>query len=154
MPDSVAQQIFNALTTRLEQITVANGYNNDPEIFKGRRSFTWRVGSPVRITVWSPEASPPEERHAERIDVSLTVMVEGFAEDGGTNPFDTALKMIADIKKAVLGPDDQTLGGLVSAMGWAGDGVHMPEEGSKIVSAQVGLVIEYPELRGDPYTVI
>lgn len=154
MTDTVALQIVNAIATRLADITTANGYNTDPAIFKGRREFTWNDSSPIRISVWAPEATPPEKNHAERIDVSLVVVVEGFGNADFDDPYVLAQQMIGDIKTAVFGPTDQYLGDLIAGMRWSGDTAVMPEPGSKVVSTQTLITVEYPELIGKPYHII
>lgn len=156
MPQSVAKQILAALDTRLKTILIASGYNTDAglRVYRGRKSFDW--GDPAQfpaISVFDP-SDVCEAKHEERNDIALAVHVEAHGFADAANPTDLAHDLVADIKTALFKPD-QTLGGLVASIEYKGRDIQLPEEDAgSVVSVRVVADIKYPELYGDPYTVL
>lgn len=156
MPDSVAKQILTKLDTRLKTILVANGYNTNAgqRVYRGRKSFDWGDAALFpAISVFDPEERC-ESLHEERNDYLLVFHVEAHGFASASNPADLAHDLIADIKKALFIYSDQTLGGLVVSFEYKGREIQLPEDAGSVVSVRVVAEVKYPELYGDPYTIL
>lgn len=157
--DTVAKRIVQTLATRLGVVQVANGYNTDAglRVFRGRRSFDASTVTLPVLSVWNPESEPDEMYHAERLDMTASVVVEGFAVADVNAPNDTAQDLLGDIKQALFLHEttaDQTVNGLAVQIRFRGEVTQVPEEGATVVSVLVRADVFYPELHGDPYTVL
>lgn len=155
MADTVAKQIINACFARLQAVQVANGFNTDAglRVYRGRRTFDFEGDYPV-FSVWSPENTPADNRHNERHDLTLSVVVEGHALADLDNPNDAAQDLLGDIKQALFLAADRTMGNLVADLRWTAEATEVPEDGGQVVSVRVFAEASYPELYGDPYTVL
>lgn len=156
MPDSIPKQILSALTTRLGTILIDDGFNTDAglNVYRGKKSFDWENQDLFpAISVFDP-LEEVEAGHEERNDNTLTVHIEGHVWADPDNPADGAHDLLADIKKAVLLFDDQTLGGLAAGMEYAGAEIEFPDDAGSVISLRLTVKIAYPELYGDPYTVL
>lgn len=154
--DSIPKKILSALETRLETILTDDGFNTDAglNVYRGRRSFDWADATLFpAVSVFDPveEADPS---HEERIDNILTVFIEGHCWADPDDPADGAHDLLADIKKAVLVYDNQTLGGLAASMEYGGREIEFPDDAGSVVTVRVTVKIAYPELYGDPYTIL
>lgn len=133
-----------------------DGFNTDAgvNVYRGKKSFNW-VNQDLfpAISVFDP-VEEVEAGHEERNDNMLTVFIEGHVWADPDDPADGAHDLLADIKKAVLLYDDQTLGHLAAGMEYGGREIEFPDDAGSTITVRVTLKIAYPELYGDPYTVL
>lgn len=105
MIDPFKLKVLKALTTVLEGITLANGYQHDlaTSVFRGRLVFTQEDNLPI-ISINEPPKSPedvesPTGSAAKQTRHSL--LIQGFAEDDIKNPSDPAYFLMADVQKCL-----------------------------------------------------
>lgn len=147
MTDPKALQIVKALAARLEVIRTANGYRTDAgaQVYRGRIVFDASDSLPA-LTVFDDEDDVLQINGALRAKLGLSVTIEGIAQADPDNPSDTGHAMVADIKKAIFSPDyDQTFGGMVAKLSYAGRRMQSREGGSGHISVAVMLTVEYVE---------
>lgn len=156
MSDPIAQQILEAVATRLEAITTANGYNTnagaDVELGRMRYNGNELNSNPV-LCVYDVEDSPIEgtEFTEETLMLNLSIAVDAFAKRAsGDTIHETAHKITADVKKAVLQVDDKRLNGLSLGLYYQGRQIEYPEEGGNIIAIGFRFLVPYKEKYGDP----
>lgn len=103
MPDSFRLTVLKALTSALEEITVANGYQHDlaDRIHRGRVTLTQEDEVPC-ITILEKPVFPeqlPTPGGSAASDTSLELLIQGFADDDRRNPTDPAYLLLADVQK-------------------------------------------------------
>lgn len=145
MADHKRLQILKRLTTHLQGITVANGFENDigERVYRGRTSF----GSETEIPALSLLESKPvdygtyaDEQKTVRMD-SWTLLLQGWVEDDQENPTDPVYSLLADVEMRLAQvialnssgkpkyPTLYRLGGLINGMTLAQPIVRPPDEG-------------------------
>jgi len=145
MADHKRLQILKRLTTHLQGITVANGFENDigDRVYRGRTSF----GAETEIPALSLLESKPvdygtyaDEQKTVRMD-SWTLLLQGWVEDDQENPTDPVYSLLADVEARLaqviaLNPNGKPkyptlyrLGGLINGMTLAQPIVRPPDEG-------------------------
>lgn len=151
MAINLRQRLVDAIMTRLQTITVANGYETN----LGARVYEWRttpLGAdemPGLIFRDTDEVIPQTGLVEEH---EITLEIEMYASSGVATPA-TTRKAIADVIKCVGA--DVTFGGL------AQDSVPHPEESiafehkDKIVGGvMLKFKVKYLSYRFDPYTIV
>jgi len=134
----IRQQIVDAIKTRFEGITVANGYSFDIDVFKERKTQICHEELPA--LVFMDTGISEAEGSIGGFRWHLNILVWLSAEGGTSN--DDIRKMLADVYKAV--GSDYTWGGLaLYTMQPEGDEIFLDHEGNKITGAQVKLKIVY-----------
>lgn len=156
MTDSVAKLIILEVSSRCLQVKVVNGFHTDAGlyVFRGRTSFNADVDPFPCMSIFAHEDDPIDNTHADRLDLTLNISVEIHSLVNSNNPLDLSEDLVADVKKAVLLLGNRNMGGLCEDIRYAGRRELVTEDGSNIASVQVHFEVRYPELYGDPHTVI
>jgi len=145
MADHKRLQILKKLTTHLQGITVANGYENDvgERVYRGRNNF----GAETEIPALSILESKPvdygtyaDEQQTVRKD-SWTLLIQGWVVDDQENPTDPAYSLLADVESRLSQmmavnangkpkfPSVYRVGGLINGMTLAQPIVRPPDDG-------------------------
>lgn len=103
MPDSFRLQVLKNLTTCLEGITIAGGYQHDlaGKVFRGRAIFG--EGDPIpmvsilEVPIPLDQGDPADLKGYAHGPWAL--MIQGFVDDDRANPTDPAHNLMADVKK-------------------------------------------------------
>lgn len=150
MADSVIKQILDAIVTRAQTITTANGYNTDAgnQVYLGRRNFTNIEAFPIISISRGPEELL--ELVGERMKLAMPVTLEGLIEGDQDNPLTAAEELIADIKMAVCTTSDR-LGGLAIRYEFVTSTPTVRDDGANFVGATVETLCTYVEYVGNPY---
>ncbi len=151
MPDSLREQIFDAISTRLSGILIAGGYNTDI----GLRAYKWRVTPFAETELPAHSISDPEdtiETKVSRIhDHTLTVEVVALDKKPAAVSVDQhGRKMLADIWKAI--GVDRTFGGLAFDSLPVADELVVEHSDNLRVGAKVKFNVRFRTLMFDPYT--
>lgn len=104
MTDPFKLKVLKALTSALEEITVANGYQHDltGRVFRGRLVLTEHDGEPPIVAINEPPKSPEDIESPNASTAHHTVhplLIQGFVEDDRDNPTDPAYYLMADVMK-------------------------------------------------------
>ena len=152
MAKSIAQQIVEAIIARVEEIRLRNGYSTD-----AGRSVFWSRQAPDSgdlpcSVVWA-EAPVMVERYigGRRARYTRLVTVEAMAEGEAETSGVLADQLLADLQTAILGPVDETIGGLVAALHLESADVGPRDDGGLIAGASLGVRVEYFAGFGNPY---
>ena len=155
MADSIAQRIVSALMARVADILVSGGYATD--CGKGVHWGVRTVGLEMLpcVVVW-PEPEIMQSRLLAGTPATFSRRV-GFEAihsiQSGIDPGITGERLIADLKVALLGPADQTVGGLVEYLELSESSSALKEDGSSMVGGVIYLTAHYIARYGDPYIV-
>ena len=146
---SKAANIALALTSRLASIAISGNYQTDigARVYRGRRRLD-ENSLPCTVLIESDDT--PQVEKLSVVKLEQRYIIEGHAACDPDNPNDTALAMIADIKRSIWSVDDDTLGGLVMNMNYVGRIITPREDGLAIVAAAVELVVVYVEQLANP----
>lgn len=105
--DSYRLKVLKKLTAAFEEITVANGYQNDlaGKVFRGRLFYGDDDPIPMISILEHPE--PADQADAPRSGphrgpTRLELIVQGFVEDDWENPTDPAYGLLADVQKRLI----------------------------------------------------
>lgn len=142
---SKASDLAIALTTKLETILIANGFETDigARVFRGKASINIEH-LPCIVLV---------EEHDNVIEVKQTqavveqhYVIEGHAECDPDYPNDTAHLILADLKRAVFS-GDRTFGNAVKPSGlkYVTRAIGIREDGSKICAASIEISMLFVE---------
>ncbi|MBF0590302.1 MAG: hypothetical protein HQL53_14370 [Magnetococcales bacterium] len=149
MSDSIREQILQALVTRLEEITLANGYSVDltGAIHRARR-FSRESHLPF-LTIWDQKESASAEYDA--LQLTMGVEIELFADHGEENPSAVVNRLLADLMRSLTGGDN-TLGGLAEDLIYTGSESIYSEDATTFCGVQVSLDVSYAIQPGDPFS--
>jgi len=155
MTNPVTYQVLDAIQTRLEAITVANGYNTNAgnQVHLGMRKANpddVDTGPVLNIYDTSDEADETTGWGAEPIHTTMRINVDSFIRYVDAEVTLTAHLLFQDIFNATLNVADRTLSGLALDFGYSGRTVEYPEPGGDTVSVSV----EFTCLIQMPYGVI
>lgn len=150
---SIANDIAMAVFSRLENITVANGFATDIglKVFRGRKRLD-ESHIPCAVIIERPDT--PEKQSSQRDPVAKIgqkYVLEGHAACDPDNPNDMGHKIVADIKKAIweekltFGADQK-----VYAVMYEGKTISPREDGVAVVSAAVEISVEFVETLSNP----
>ena len=162
MTDSVAKKILLALRSRLEMITLANGYQTDAgrNVMIGQRLADHRADILPAIRVMRSN-EPTIQLQGRRRDLTFAASVECFVLADQDNPGLALEDVIADVKKALFLADDRYLQDVVSGKCLLHTELSLDvialapvEPGSRVESAVMAVSGAFPELYGDPYTIV
>lgn len=146
-------RILDVLLERLRGIRVELTYQTDAgrNVTLGRSSTATGDDRPSLALI--PGETRTLVTSGRDILRELPITVEGLMSADRTDPIAPVEAMLGDVKRALFGAEDQTLGGLIIEQ----DGLQYGEErhvdtepGSGIVGGQVDLVVKYRERFGDP----
>ena len=110
-------KVLRAVTSALETITPANGFQHDltGAVFRGRAWFG--DGDPLpMISILETPMQPDQEEIPDESEIGfgqLELMVQGFVKDDLLHPTDPAHYLMADVKQALVRErmkDDNILG--------------------------------------------
>lgn len=166
MTDPFRLRVLKALTTTIQGVTPANGYQFDlsTSVFRGRMHFG--SGDPLPMVSIlevplqeSPRQSPPRGRVVE---IEWDLWLQGFIEDDLTNPSDPAHYLMAEVRKVLQSErqrksnreDSDILGmGLSIVDLWMGAGIVRPPEEhvSEKANFWLPLTVQMVENVVDPY---
>lgn len=152
---SQANDIAEAIATRLATITTVNGYatNIGGKVLRGRRRLD-KSHLPCAVVIERDDEVKAEQVLAKRVHqakVACRLLLEGHAECDADNPNVVGHQIIADIKKAIFGSvisygsDDAVLG-----IHYAGRSIAPREDGTDVVAAAVEVMLEFVETLSDP----
>jgi len=147
------QQIIDAIVTRVAGISIANGHHTDigADVNRGRAVLD-TDSLPSCGVYLQPRTVEKQSSGGARQSLDASVVVEAHHKYS-TDPEVTAIKMLADIQKAVE-VDPENLDGLLHGNGisFAGDEISYPEEYSNVVSVSVVYSIPHVREYGNPDT--
>lgn len=150
MPDSLRQQIIDAVDTRFKTILTANGYETD----LGQNVFHWKENAfeqdHLPCLEYRDVSDPPEDIAFQLRLHTITLEVRAYAK--GSDVDKTARKLIADIVKCI--GTDLTWGGLAEdteQISVPGE-INMDHAEKKIAGTLLVFEIEYTSDRFDPYS--
>lgn len=139
---SKAHQIAVKLTERVAAIRRADGFATDigQRVYRGRRYLD---ELPATVIDEGPDRG---EFRLGSFCVSLPFVIEAHDElPEDSNPNDHSHLILADLKRAVFGPADHTLGGLARAMTYKGRQIGQRAPGVPAVFASIEIEVEYVE---------
>ncbi len=154
-PFNRARDIGLYLTTLLEGISKANGYETDigAQVFRGKRKID-DTHIPCAVII-EGEDKPGGTQGAASQQITQSYVLGGYAECDADNPNDAAHKIIADIKKAVFTLTDPTkaetitgtatFGGRVKLVTYVGRDIGPRTDGMPIVFAVVHIDVIFTE---------
>lgn len=152
---SQANDIAEAIATRLATITVVNDYATDigGKILRGRRRLD-KTHLPCAVIIERDDEVKNEQVIAGRTHqakVAYKLILEGHAACDADNPNVVGHQIVADIKKAIFstpityGTKDAVLG-----IHYAGRSIAPREDGTDVVAAAVEVFIEFVETLANP----
>lgn len=166
MADSKRLTILKALTTLLEGITPANGFDHDlsGKIYRGRNQFSSEEPLPAVSILegLNPDRQPDPAggniKRAQKDDWIL--LVQGWVDDDKTHPTDPAHNLMADVKKRLAkivdDSDNNTdfmLGDLIADLAMEPGTVRPPDELSARAYFYMRIVLTVVERVYDPYSL-
>lgn len=101
--DPFTLTVLKALTSALEEITTANGYQHDLDgkVFRGRLMFA--ASDPLPLIAINEPPKMPEDIDPPQGSVKRSVkhelLIQGFVPDDRENPTDPAYRLLADVQK-------------------------------------------------------
>lgn len=137
-PDSYRLRVLKALTTQLERITAANGYDYDMvgKVYRGRALFGAEslAAVPILSILEAPKPAfgvAAGEAKSKRKEAWL-LFVQGWATDDKANPTDPAYALMAAVEEClgeVTSEDSSSylLGGLIGGMTYGPGLCHPPQ---------------------------
>lgn len=164
MTDSKRLTILKALTTHLQGITVANGYQHDlaNAVYRGRLSFSEETPLPC-INILEPLNPDREPRVTDGgllQKEDWVLLIQGWVDDDDVNPTDPAHLLMADVKKRLSllmvepyrNPNPAyMLGSKVAGVFIEPGTVRPPEENSARAYFYLRVVLQVVEHLDDPY---
>ena len=146
---STAESIALELSSRVAEITIANGYNTDI----GLRNYRGRLkidedDIPCCVVVEGADTIG-KSSGLKNIQVFQEYVLGGYAFCDPDNPNDTAHKIIKDLKRAVFS-DGTTWGGKVRSIEYKGRNIGPRSDGVSVVFAVIHIHIEYAEDLSNP----
>ena len=147
MNENHSKKVEQAFSARLGQILVSNGFRSDIgcRVFRGRRKID-PDQIPCVVIVGSDDSVLAQKRG--EVSLSESYIIEAHSLCDPDNPNDSALDMIADIKRAMWG-GDKSFGGLVRNLEYTNRIISPRDDGSALVSAGVELSADFSETLGD-----
>ena len=148
MPDTIRQQIMDALKTRLKTITTTNGYQTD----LGKNVFEWRSSAlnsgELPAAIYRDTACETEEQISAH-QHNLSIEVEVIAASGAGTAVEVR-QLIADVAKAV--GSDITFGGLATNTIPLGDESASEQDEKKIGGALIHFAVSFRTKEWDHYS--
>lgn len=164
MPDSKRLTILKALTTHLEGITPANGYQHTltGSVYRGRAAFGDDTPLPC-LSILEPLNPDREPRVAGAGVVQKeewVLLIQGWVDDDEDNPTDPAHNLMADVKKRLglvmkdtypIANSAYMLGGIIESLRIEPGTVRPPDENSARAYFYLRAVVGVTEELDDPY---
>jgi hypothetical protein len=138
---STAKDIAAQITSRIQGITIANGFLTDIGlcVYRGRRRLD---ETNLPCAVISEGADQVVEHLRASARVIQKYSIEGHTECDADHPNDKAHDIISDLKRALF-TGDITFGGPVKKVEYNGRNIVPREDGFKAVAASIDIDISY-----------
>lgn len=166
MADPKRLVILKQITTLLEGITPANGYQHDltGRVHRGRTSFAAETEIPCVniLEPLNPDRDPVVTDGGALQSEQWVLLIQGWANDDEDHPTDPAHLLMADVKKrlAVMAKDTYPthnplymLGGNIAGLYIEPGTVRPPDESSARAYFYLRLVLKITEQLDDPYAL-
>lgn len=169
MADPTRLKVLKALSSHIENVTAANGYQHDltGRVSRGRNQFGAREPVP-QITILEAvdlERDLAEAGEGLAIKDNWRILIQGWADDDEMNPTDSAYLLAADVQKILarimidlemvngnrVENPTYMLGGLVSGFRLRPPTVRPPDETSARSYFYMIAEVELAERLSDPY---
>lgn len=151
MADPVALQILKALKTRLDTISVANGYNYDPSVVLGLQQINDdQMSAPIIHIYETDDDATGDARLYEAQVIDLRVEVQAHMRLGALVKADALAYLWQDIMRAVFDVTDTTLGGLALTVLRGPKQYVYPQPGGETVAVNQRVDVRYLETYGEP----
>lgn len=142
-----AAELATKLSTKLSQITVANGFrtNIGERVYRGRRNLD-ATNLPC-VTIYEGEDRVEGEALRE-VTISQLYVIEGHAACDVNHPNDRAHEIIADIKEAIfkgITVTSRPLDGLAKKLTYKNRIIAPREDGQAFISGSVILEVFFVE---------
>lgn len=149
---SKAQDIALAISARLSVIDTTAGYNTDAglTIFRGKPGIDDQDAPCIVLVELGDESQAKDGRLSVEHLVTLRFVAEGHIACDPDNPNDAAHLLIADMKRALWGPKEPTLGGLAKALRYTGRIIDPRHPGALSVAAGVEFEVDHHEDLANP----
>lgn len=140
---SKASEIALEINSRLQQITVANGYATDIglRVYRGRRKLD-PAQLPCAVLVNDEDACVSGQD--KRCVTKATYQLEGHSPCDAENPGDVGHQIVADLKKAIFS-GDLSFGKTVLSIDYKGRTIEPREDGLSLVSAAIEIDLHFTE---------
>lgn len=140
-----ASDIALELSTRLSNITKANGYETDIglKVFRGRRNIPDEA-VPCAMLIEGNDQISSRPGKLATVEVVQGYVLGGYVPCDPNNPNDAAHALIRDLKKAVF-KDGGNLGGKVYKVNYTGRDIGPRTDGIAIVMAIIEITVNYVE---------
>lgn len=159
--DSKRLVTLKALTTQLQTITAANGYQHDIDptsVYRGRIELSSDAVLPALTVLEAPKQELPVAPN-EKAPVSKQpweLFITGWVHEDILNPTDAAHLLMADTKKCLSQVLDKSsaayfLGGLIYGMNFDGGVCRPPDDHSKFAYFMLAVQLNFVECAQDPY---
>jgi len=146
-----AEDIAKLIEARMQQITLAGGYETDigTRVLRGARKVddSW-VPCSVLIE-GNDDPVQGESLKSPVAKIKQSYVLGGYTQCDPQNPNDAAHKIIRDLKRAMFA-DGATLGGKVAKIEYKGRDIGPRTDGVAIVFAIIEVVVTYVENLSEP----
>lgn len=144
---SKASDIAAAITARLAQISIANGYHTDIglRVFRGKRDLD-EPDAPCCVLVESDDSvAPASASRNTKVIITADYAIEALLACDPDHPNDAAHLAITDLKRALFN-GDPSYGKLINkGLAYTGRVIEPRESGSGLVGVQVKVQAEFVE---------
>jgi hypothetical protein len=145
---TIAKDISIAVSERLLNIRLANGYNTEcgTRVFRGRRRLDESV---VPCIIIAEINSKFVDGTRTNVRVTTRYVIEGHSICDPNDPNDVGHDIVGDIKKAIFN-GDLRFGGDVRSISFVSQNIAPREDGVSIVSASVEVDLVFSEDLSSP----
>lgn len=149
---SRAQQVNDALVERLGAIDTINGYATTVglNVYRGRIGIDVDLIPCITLVELAETSRPKEGRQTAEHLSTVRYVAEGHAECDPDNPAIVGHLLVADIKRALWGPKDPTLGGVARALRFTGRMIEPRAEGAGNVIVSIEFEVDFFEDLASP----
>ncbi len=147
-PFTKASDIAEYLTTLIQTIKIADGFNTDIglTVFRGRKKIDDDM-VPCGVII-EGEDRPGDNAGRESIKITQSYVLGGYVKCDPDNPNDDAHLVIKDLKKVLFGQGPR-MGNRVAAIRYQGRDIGPRADGVAIVFAVINVDIEFAETLAD-----
>lgn len=142
---SDANNIALAISARVQQITITNGYNTDIGLrtLRGRRRLD---PSSLPCAVIIERDDTVDQQSLNKAKITTRFIIEGHTKCDPDNPNDQGHKVIEDIKRAIFFDSRVVYGtNQAIALQYKGRSIAPREDGIDVVSAAVEVSVSFVE---------
>lgn len=143
---SKAKDIAAQVEARVSAIRISSGYLTDigQRVFRGRRKID-PTHLPCIVIVEAEDRVDDYQR--ARCKTAQSFVIEGHSKCDPDHPNDKAHDMIADLKRAIFSPTDQSFSGLVRPddVVYRGRQINARDDGTDFVSADIHVELTFAE---------